>query len=126
MLKNGSSWNLVPLLASSTKGGERGVPKAPGLDYGEGQLFSYSVLHQTNHKLVRSPSKTPLVLGQARATRTHLTHHGPDSGEATTFPHIVFSALLRRTRIQMTFIPGTPKEESRNCPDLDSQDFGSS
>jgi hypothetical protein len=27
----GSRWNLVPLLASSTKWGERGVLKAPGL-----------------------------------------------------------------------------------------------
>jgi len=26
----------------------------------------------------------------------YLTHHGPDSGEATTFPHIVFSASHRR------------------------------
>jgi hypothetical protein len=32
MLKSGSSWNLVPLPASSTKGGERGMLKAPGLD----------------------------------------------------------------------------------------------
>jgi hypothetical protein len=32
MLKNRNSWNLVPLPASSTKGGERGVLKAPGLD----------------------------------------------------------------------------------------------
>jgi hypothetical protein len=32
MLKNGSSWNLVPLQISSTKEGERGVLKAPGLD----------------------------------------------------------------------------------------------
>jgi hypothetical protein len=32
MLNNESSWNLVPLLASSTKGGKRGVLKAPGLD----------------------------------------------------------------------------------------------
>jgi hypothetical protein len=32
MLKNGSSWNLVSLPASSTKGGERGVLKALGLD----------------------------------------------------------------------------------------------
>jgi hypothetical protein len=57
---------------------------------------------------------------------THLTHHDPNSGEATTFPHIVFSTLLRGTRIRMTFIPRTPKEESRNCPGLDSRDFGSS
>jgi len=56
----------------------------------------------------------------------HLTHHGPDSGEATTFPHIVFFALLRGTCIQMAFIPRTPKEESWNCPGLDSQNFGNS
>jgi hypothetical protein len=57
---------------------------------------------------------------------THLTHHSPDSKEATTFPHIVFYALLRGTRIQMAFIPGTPKGESRNCPGLESRDFESS
>jgi hypothetical protein len=32
MLKNGSSWNLVPLPASNSKGGERGVLNAPRLD----------------------------------------------------------------------------------------------
>jgi hypothetical protein len=33
VLKSGSSWNLVPLPASSTKGGgEKGVLKTPGLD----------------------------------------------------------------------------------------------
>jgi len=57
---------------------------------------------------------------------THLTHHGPDSGEATTFPHIVFSALLYGSHIRMALFPGTPKEESRNCPGLDFWDFGSS
>jgi hypothetical protein len=31
-VKGGSRWDLVPLLASSTKGGERGVLKALGLD----------------------------------------------------------------------------------------------
>jgi len=57
---------------------------------------------------------------------THLTHHGPDSGEATTFPHIVFSVALHRTYIQMALFPGTPKVESRNWPGLDSWDFGRS
>jgi hypothetical protein len=57
---------------------------------------------------------------------THLIHHGPDSGEAITFPLIVVSALLRRTYIQMALFPGTPKVESQNCPDLDSRDFGHS
>jgi hypothetical protein len=58
------------------------------------------------------------VLGQATGTLDHQTHHGPDSGEATTFPHIVFSAPLRQTYIQMALFPGTPKLESRNCPKI--------
>jgi hypothetical protein len=48
---------------------------------------------------------------------THLTHHGPDSGEATTFPHKVYSAALRRGYIQMALFLGTPKLESRNYPE---------
>jgi len=35
---------------------------------------------------------------------THKTHHGPDSGEATTFPHIVFSASFYGTYIWMVFL----------------------
>jgi hypothetical protein len=57
---------------------------------------------------------------------THKIHHGPDSGEATTFPHIVFSVPLHDTCIQMAFYPETPKEESRNCPGLDSRHFAES
>ncbi len=56
------------------------------------------------------------VLGQATGTLDHKTHHGPDSGEATTFPHIVFSAAPRGGYIQMALFPGTPKLESRNYP----------
>jgi hypothetical protein len=57
---------------------------------------------------------------------THLTHHGPDLGETTTFPPIVFFALLRGNHIRMALFPGTPKEESRNCPGLNSRDFENS
>jgi hypothetical protein len=57
---------------------------------------------------------------------THKTHHGLDSGEANTFPHIVFYAPLDDTCIQMAFCPGTPKEESRNCPNSDSHHFAAS
>ncbi len=57
------------------------------------------------------------MLGQATGIWTHLIHHGPDSGEATTFPLIVFSTALRRGYIQMALFPGTPKLESRNCPE---------
>jgi hypothetical protein len=58
-----------------------------------------------------------LVLGQSHGlTQTHMTHHSPDLGEATTFPLIVFSAVLRRGYIQVVLYPGTPKLKSRNCP----------
>jgi hypothetical protein len=58
------------------------------------------------------------MLRQATGTLDHKTHHGPDSGEATTFPHIVFSAARGGGYIQMAQIPGTPKLESRNCPEI--------
>jgi hypothetical protein len=58
------------------------------------------------------------VLGQATGIWTHLTHHGPNSGEATTFPLIVFFAALRRGYIQVALFPGTPKLESRNCSEI--------
>jgi len=59
----------------------------------------------------------PWVLGQATGTLDHETQHGPDSGEATTFPHIVFFAPLRRDHIQMALFLETHKLESRNCPE---------
>jgi hypothetical protein len=58
------------------------------------------------------------VLGQAMGIWTHLTHHSPDSREATTFPLIVFSAALRRDYIQMALFLGTLKLESRNCLEI--------
>jgi hypothetical protein len=56
-------------------------------------------------------------LGQATGTLDYKTHHDPDSGEATTFPHIVLSATLCWGYIQMALFPGTPKLESQNCPE---------
>ncbi len=47
---------------------------------------------------------------------THKTHHGPDSGEATTFPHIVFSAPFHNTCIQMTFVPRLPRRSPETVP----------
>jgi hypothetical protein len=115
MLKSGSSWNLMPLSTSNTKGGE------------SDNLFSYSVLHQNQPTswLVHIRNHS-WCWDKPRATRTHLTHCGPNSREATTFPHIVFSGFAHGNYIQMTFCPGTAKEESRNYPGLDSRDFGSS
>jgi hypothetical protein len=56
------------------------------------------------------------VLGQATGTLTHKTHHSPNSGEATTFPHIVFSVAPCGSYVRMAHFPGTPKLESINCP----------
>ncbi len=44
-------------------------------------------------------------------TWTHKTHHGPDLGETTTFPLIIYFVPLHEAHIQMTFCPGTPKWE---------------
>jgi hypothetical protein len=56
--------------------------------------------------------------------QTHKTHHGPDLGEATTFPPIVFFASLHGDHIQMAFCFGTPKWESQNSHNWDFRDFG--
>ncbi len=58
------------------------------------------------------------MLGQATGTSDHKIHHGPDSGDATTIPHVVYSATLRRTYIQVAQIPGTPEMESRWSPEI--------
>jgi hypothetical protein len=41
-----------------------------------------------------------------------MTHHGPDSKEATSYPHIVFFAFAWGTYIQMALFLDTPKEKS--------------
>jgi len=75
--------------------GVEGCARSPGIRLGRGTRRSSLNLHpRTNHKRVSSHSGHPWVLGQATGTLTHKTHHGPDSGEAITFPHIVFSAML--------------------------------
>jgi hypothetical protein len=59
------------------------------------------------------------MLGQATGTSDHKTHHGPDLGDATTIPHIIYFATFHRTYIQVALFPRTPKLESRNptkCP----------
>jgi hypothetical protein len=57
-------------------------------------------------------------------TQIHKIHHGPDLGEATTFPLIVYFVPLHEGHIQMTFCPWTPKWESQNSQSWDFCDFG--
>jgi hypothetical protein len=101
--------------------GVEGRARSPGIRLGRGTIRSSLNLHpkQTTKWLVHI-QEHPWVLGQAIGTFTHKTHHGPDSGEATTFPHIVFSAPLHGDYIRMAHFPrdsqvGVPKL-SRNCP----------
>jgi len=54
---------------------------------------------KTDPKLVRTHFASIGVKTNHGRPWIHLIHHGPDSGEATTFPHIVFSALLRWSHI---------------------------
>jgi hypothetical protein len=44
-------------------------------------------------------------------TRIQKIHHGPDLGEATTFPLIIYYVPLHEAHIQMAFCPGIPKWE---------------
>jgi hypothetical protein len=60
----------------------------------------------------------PWVFGQAMGTLTHKTHHSPDSGEATTFSHIVFFAAHGGGYIQMAHFVGTPKIVSVGVQEL--------
>jgi len=54
----------------------------------------------------------------------HKIHHGPDLGEATTFPLIVFFVPGHKIDTQMSFCFGTPKLESQNFLNYDSYNFG--
>jgi len=67
--------------------------------------------------MVSSHSGTPLGVGTSHGHFGPKTPHGLDSGEATTFPHIVFSTPHFGDYIQMALFPATLKLESRNCPE---------
>jgi hypothetical protein len=112
------SWDLEGAPDFQHYKGVEGRARSPGIKLGRGTRGSSLNLHpKTNHKKVSSHSGHLWVFGQATGTLTHKTHHSPDSGEATTFPHIVFSTLLRGDYIQTALFPRTPKLESRNCPE---------
>jgi hypothetical protein len=106
MLKSRNSRNLVPLPASSTKGGERGRVESSRIRLGRGTTYLVTrscIKNQPASWLVHLRNHSS-CWDKPWATWTHLTHHGSNSGEATTFPHIVFSALFHRTHIRMTFL----------------------
>jgi hypothetical protein len=91
------------------------------------QLFTRTCTNQTTSWLMHSRSTFDARTNHEQ-TRTHKTHHDPDSGEATTFPLIVFFVLGYGVSTQMPFCLRTPKWESRNfrnwdCATLDAHNF---
>jgi hypothetical protein len=79
------------LLGSQHYKGVEGRVGAPRWDYEEMTNFNHS--HEP-------------------AQNQHKTHHGPDLGEATTFPLIVYFVPLHGGHIQMVFCPGTRNSHS--------------
>ncbi len=115
------------LLALNIKRGQRGMLK---LQDGTRKRDKLQLLTQTcikpTNKLVSSFSRAPLVLGQAMGN-LELTRLTTTRARGKPSPSLIqYSCFVRGTYIRMAFCPGTPKEESRNCPDLDSQDFARS
>jgi hypothetical protein len=83
------------------------------VDYDEwqaSQLFTQTYTNQITSWLVRNWNTFGVETNHEH-TRTHKTHHGPDLGEATTFPLIVFFVISHGGYIQMSFCLGTFKLE---------------
>ncbi len=69
-------------------------------------LFMQTCTNQTISWLVRNYNTFGARTNHGQ-TRTHKIHHGPDLGEATTFPLIVYYVPSHETSTQMSFCPGT-------------------
>ncbi len=74
------------------------------------QLLTGTYTNQTTSWLMHSLS-TFSARTSHKQIRTHTTHHGPNLGEAITFPLIVYYVFLHDAHIQMAFCPETPKWE---------------
>jgi hypothetical protein len=82
--------------------------------------ITHTDLHKLNNKLVSALLEHFGAQTNHAQTQTHKTHHGPDLGEATTFPFIVYFVLGHMTCTQMSFCFETPKWELRNFQNWDS------
>jgi hypothetical protein len=77
------------------------------------QLLTQTYTNQITNLLVHNLSAFGVRTNHEK-TWTHKTHHGPDLGEVTTFPLILYFVLGHGTITQMTFCPESPKWEPRN------------
>ncbi len=88
-----------------------GCVRAPkwGLDeLWTNQLFTWTCTNQTTSWLVHNWS----IFGAQtnhKHTQIHKVHHGPDLGEPTTFPLIVFSVLKHGVAPKCHFVSKSPK-----------------
>jgi len=117
--------NWARSLACSTLEVE-GRAGAPGWDQKEWQAITHShglTQNQITSWLVHNWSNFGARTSHEQI-RTHKTHHGPNLGEANTFPLIVYFVPGHGTNTQMSFCPGTPKWESWNPLNSDSHNFG--
>ncbi len=81
-------------------------------------------LHKLNTRWLVHSWNTFGVRTNLVQPQTHKTHHGPDLGEATTFPLILYFVALYEGLIQMIFCPEILKWESQNSHSWDFGDFG--
>ncbi len=108
MSNNGIVWSSGYTPSSQQWKGQRGVLRLRDQTRKRDKLFTYSNLHHTNQQVGQFTFWNTLgATTRHGQLQTHLTHHGPDAGEATTFPHIVYFAPLHEGHIQMAFCPGT-------------------
>jgi hypothetical protein len=87
MFKSGSSWNLVPLLTSNTKGGWEGRAESSGIKLGRRTTYlATGSCITTNHKLVNPHLGSPLVLEQATSNTDSLDSPWPRFGGSHHLP----------------------------------------
>ncbi len=86
--------------------------------------LSYSILHQNQPTSWLVHIRSTFGVGTSHGQPwTRLIHNGPNLGEATTFPHMVYSALFRHTYIRMVLFSrdsknGVPKLSQFGLPGL--------
>ncbi len=96
--------------------GRRSCQKSRDLTRKRDQIMLRESTSKNQPQRVSQHSGTPLGVGTSHRHFDTQDSPRPELREATTFPHVVFSAARGGGYTQMALSPGTPKLESRNCP----------
>jgi hypothetical protein len=114
-MRKGVEFRATPNFQYS-KGWE-GRARSPGIRLGRGQAFHLlKSASQTNTSWLEFILHPFGVETSHGWPRTHLTHHGPGSGEATTLLSIIYLMTHHEDYTQMALFPETPKFESSDPP----------